>query len=59
MMHDHHGDCDVTGDPVLDQFGYQSPRRDFSQPVEKRDWLAQAKRDRAHRQARRQQRNAK
>ena len=20
-MHDHHGDCDVTGDPVLDQFG--------------------------------------
>jgi hypothetical protein len=46
--------CDVTGDPQLDVFGYQSPRRDFTQkPVEQYDWLAQSRRDRAEREARR------
>jgi hypothetical protein len=51
-MHDYDGDwyhdeivnldADVTGDPQLDQFGYQSPRRDFSPPPsEPFDYLAQ------------------
>jgi hypothetical protein len=48
-------DLDITGDPQLDQFGYQSPRRNFTPAREGgRDWLAQAKRDRAERQQRRQ-----
>jgi hypothetical protein len=43
-------DLDVTGDPQLDQFGYQLPR-DRGNPTGFRpgtqvDWLAQAKRDR-------------
>jgi hypothetical protein len=54
-------DCDwadVTGDPQLDQFGYQSPRRRGENltgftPSSDRDWRAQAKRDRAQRAARR------
>ncbi len=51
-------DPDVTGDPQLDQFGYQSPRRrgqnltGFTASPD-RDWLAQAKADRAQREQRR------
>ena len=52
------GDFDVTGDPQLDQFGYQSPKRDFTPPsTPPVDFLAQAKRDRAARQARRRGRS--
>jgi hypothetical protein len=29
-------DLDITGDPQLDQFGYQSPRRDFTPPPPER-----------------------
>ncbi|MGA7055361.1 MAG: hypothetical protein WBZ37_29690 [Mycobacterium sp.] len=50
-------DLDVTGDPQLDQFGYQSPRRPGPRPgftsLPERDWLAQAKRDRQQRERRR------
>ena len=50
-------DLDVTGDPQLDQFGYQSPRTPGPRPgftsVPQRDWLAQAKRDRQQRERRR------
>ncbi len=50
-------DLDVTGDPQLDQFGYQSPRRPGPrsgfQSLPQRDWLAQAKRDRQQRERRR------
>jgi hypothetical protein len=47
-------DLDVTGDPQLDQFGYQSPRRNFSPPPSQSfDWLAQAKADYEARQRRR------
>ena len=63
-MHDYDGDwyhdeivnldADVTGDPQLDQFGYQSPRRDFSPPPsEPFDYLAQFKRDMAEDERRR------
>jgi hypothetical protein len=53
-------DLDVTGDPQLDQFGYQSPRRDMSPPpAPERNWLAQfdadmARIDRKRREAVRQ-----
>lgn len=48
-------DADFTGDPQLDQFGYQSPRRRGENltgftPGPNRDWLAQVKRDRQARQ---------
>jgi hypothetical protein len=46
-------DLDVTGDPQLDEFGYQSPRRSFRTPPPERDWLAQARRDWQQRDARR------
>jgi hypothetical protein len=50
-------DLDVTGDPQLDQFGYQSPRnvpRMWAHPpASQRDWLAQSRRDRAERQRKR------
>lgn len=50
-------DLDVTGDPQLDQFGYQSPRRPRPRTgftsLPQRDWLAQAKRDRQQRERRR------
>lgn len=49
-------DPEVTGDPQLDQFGYQSPRggnRTEFRPGTQVDWLAQAKRDRQRRAARR------
>jgi hypothetical protein len=49
-------DLDVTGDPQLDQFGYQSPRGPGPRPgfysLPQRDWLAQAKRDRQQRERR-------
>ena len=47
-------DLDVTGDPQLDVYGYQSPRRTFhpARPANV-DWLAQSKRDRAEREQRR------
>jgi hypothetical protein len=49
--------CDVTGDPQLDVFGYQSPRtrapRQGFKASPQRDWLAQSRRDRAEREARR------
>lgn len=49
--------CDVTGDPQLDVFGYQSPRtpgpRTGFKASSQRDWLAQSRRDRAEREARR------
>jgi hypothetical protein len=48
-LHGEAVDLDLTGDPVLDQFGYQSPRRKSPQP-ESKGWLAQA-RDGARRQA--------
>jgi hypothetical protein len=59
-------DLDVTGDPQLDQFGYQSPRRDMGPPpAEPFDWLAQHKAnqaqieaDNARRQAERERRRA-
>jgi hypothetical protein len=45
---DHIVDLDVTGDPQLDQFGYQSPRRDFSPPpAPEFDYLAQFHADQA------------
>ena len=47
--------CDVTGDPQLDVFGYQSPRtpgpRTGFKASSQRDWLAQSRRDRAEREA--------
>ncbi len=47
-------DLDITGDPQLDQFGYQSPRRDFTPPPSRSfDYLAQYRRDQAKRERRR------
>jgi hypothetical protein len=47
-------DLDVTGDPQLDQFGYQSPRRDFTPPPSQSfDYLAQYRRDQAERERKR------
>jgi hypothetical protein len=47
--------CDVTGDGQLDQQGYQSPQRvprTWARPQsEDRDWLPNARRDRARREA--------
>jgi hypothetical protein len=51
------GWCEATGDPALDQMGYQSPRRTGNLTGFKSsqiDWLAQAKADRAKREARRE-----
>jgi hypothetical protein len=51
------GWCDVTGNPALDVDGYQSPRRTGNLTGFKSsqiDWLAQAKADRAKREARRE-----
>jgi hypothetical protein len=57
---DHIVDPDVTGDPQLDQFGYQSPRhvpRTWAHPpASQRDWLAQSRRDYAERQRKRDRR---
>jgi hypothetical protein len=48
-------DLEITGDPQLDQFGYQSPRRDFTPPPSQSfDYLAQYRRDREQREQRRQ-----
>jgi hypothetical protein len=51
-------DGDFTGDPVLDQQGYQSPtdkgNRTGFRPGERVDWLGQGDADRAKRRARRQ-----
>lgn len=51
-MYDHDDDGwdpDITGDPMLDQTGYESPRRQYHQvrwdAVEKVDGLAQWHRD--------------
>jgi hypothetical protein len=59
MDEDWEWDPDVTGDPQLDQFGYQSPRnvpRTWAHPpASERDWLAQSRRDRAERQRKRDQ----
>jgi hypothetical protein len=49
-------DLDVTGDPQLNQFGYQSPRLTFRTPPPERAWLAQAERERQQRERRRDQR---
>jgi hypothetical protein len=49
--------CDVTGNPALDVDGYQSPRRTGNLTgftSSQIDWLAQAKADRAKREARRE-----
>jgi hypothetical protein len=48
-------DLEITGDPQLDQFGYQSPRRGFTPPPSQSfDYLAQYRRDREQRERRRQ-----
>jgi len=51
-------DLDVTGDSQLDVYGYQSPRtpgpRSGFKAGPERDWLAQSKRDRQQREARRE-----
>jgi hypothetical protein len=52
------GDFDVTGDPVLDRDGYQSPRRQPRQAQWGNPWLATAERERAERHRRRRQRDA-
>ena len=51
--------ADVTGDPALDRTGYQSPRRTgnltgFTPHKVNQDWLAQSKKDREQRAAKRQ-----
>ncbi|HWX98630.1 MAG TPA: hypothetical protein VNY55_01760 [Mycobacterium sp.] len=50
--------CEMTGDPQLDVYGYQSPKRrggtGFTASPH-RDWLAQAKADRAQREQRRRE----
>ena len=47
-------DLDITGDPQLDQFGYQSPRRDMRPPpAPEFDYLAQYRRDQEARERRR------
>jgi hypothetical protein len=50
---------EATGDPQLDVYGYQSPKRrggtGFTSSQPDRDWLAQAKADRAQRQQRRRE----
>jgi hypothetical protein len=50
------GDFDVTGDPVLDQDFYQSPRRQSAAPwrPQRNPTLEKAARERAERRARRQ-----
>jgi hypothetical protein len=51
------GWCEATGNPALDVDGYQSPRRTGNLTGFKSsqiDWLAQAKADRAKREARRE-----
>lgn len=53
-MHDDYGyDGEMTGDPTLDQEFYQSPKRDFSQPEQRTDYVEQAARIRAQWRARR------
>jgi hypothetical protein len=53
---DHIVDLDVTGDPQLDQFCYQSPRRDFTPPPSQSfDYLAQYRRDQEQREQRREE----
>ena len=54
------GACDVTGDPQLDQFGYQSPSRRRPNltgyhPGPERDWLANARAYRAQCEQRRRE----
>jgi hypothetical protein len=46
------GCADVTGDPQLDVFGYQSPRRNFTPPAPEFDWLGQYRADMADRERR-------
>jgi hypothetical protein len=52
------GGCEATGDPQLDVYGYQSPKQrggtGFTASPH-RDWLAQAKADRAQREQRRRE----
>jgi hypothetical protein len=53
---DHIVDLDVTGDPQLDQFCYQSPRREFTPPPSQSfDYLAQYRRDQEQRDQRREE----
>jgi hypothetical protein len=51
---DNDWDPDITGDPMLDQTGYESPRRSFH-PV-RWDAVAQMRADAAERQRRRDER---
>jgi len=52
-MHDYDCDFDVTGDPVLDQQFYQSPRTPPKEATPPRDFLEQARRDREQRRQKR------